>query len=209
MLTISKIPEFISYDLASPPSIQEVAKMCYMCATKFKEDFKRRYGCGMGEYHQNLRMEKGWDLIISGSSVIDAGRMVGYSNLSHFAKVFKRKFGVHPSSIKGPLTKLDKNIPWTKIEAVLNEDEYVGLTALVKLAKVSRSTLIKKFSLKYGLSVKKYHIKKKFERVLTEIKRGDIKVKDLGYGYGYTNTSNFISQFKAIYGTTPKKINYG
>ncbi|MDB5229568.1 MAG: helix-turn-helix transcriptional regulator [Chitinophagaceae bacterium] len=83
-----------------PPTIDELSKISAMSPTKLKKDFKCLYGLPIYEYFQKNRMIKARMMISSGEySIKQVGRMVGYTNLSHFASSFKKEFGILPSEL--------------------------------------------------------------------------------------------------------------
>lgn len=79
------------------PSIEKLARMSYMSATKLKNVFKKAFGMGMFEYYQKNRMHKAKELLCSGLySVSEVGDMIGYLNLSNFSCAFKKEFNYLP-----------------------------------------------------------------------------------------------------------------
>ncbi|WP_437882749.1 helix-turn-helix transcriptional regulator [Pseudomonas sp. LRF_L74] len=63
---------------------------------KLKEGFRRLYGKGVYALLQDLRMQRAALRLQAGEKVADVALAVGYSNPSHFAKVFRRHHGVTP-----------------------------------------------------------------------------------------------------------------
>ena len=60
---------------------------------------ERITGMNFKDYLIQLRMEEAKRLLSSGGiSVKDTAKMVGYNNISHFIKTFKRRVGASPSS---------------------------------------------------------------------------------------------------------------
>ena len=83
-----------------PKSIVELAKMAMMSPSKLKSSFKEIYGLPVYQYFQKKRMYKAKEMLISKKhSVRDVGMEVGYSNLSNFAKAFKKSFDQLPSDL--------------------------------------------------------------------------------------------------------------
>ncbi len=82
----------------TPPTINQLSKMCAMSPTKFKNDFKALYGLPVYEYYQQHRMAYARSLIQEGHYAIkEVGIMAGYSNLGHFAAAFKKEYAMLPS----------------------------------------------------------------------------------------------------------------
>jgi AraC-like DNA-binding protein len=89
-----------SGNLEKFPSIEELSKTAMMSSTKLKTKFKSLYGMKLYEFYNRNRMEKAKDLLETGKySVKEAGLEIGFSNLSNFAKAFKKEFGVLPNEM--------------------------------------------------------------------------------------------------------------
>jgi AraC-like DNA-binding protein len=80
------------------PSIAFLASESAMSTTKFKLTFKKIYGKSVYNYYLHYRMEiaRRW-LNENQMNVAEVGDRLGYKNLSHFARIFKKHFGVYPS----------------------------------------------------------------------------------------------------------------
>jgi AraC-like DNA-binding protein len=85
-----------------PPSINKLAKMAAMSPSKLKNSFKEIYGLPIYQYFQKHRMNKAKAMLLSRKySVKEVGIEVGFSNLSNFAKAFKKSFDQLPSDLIG------------------------------------------------------------------------------------------------------------
>lgn len=88
------------------PTIEDLAKMAAMSATKLKRSFKSIFGLPVYEYYQKHRMHVAKDILLSGKyTVKQVGQRVGYQNISHFAAAFKKIHGLLPSQM---LVKIGK-----------------------------------------------------------------------------------------------------
>jgi AraC-like DNA-binding protein len=82
------------------PSIEELSRTAMMSTTKLKSKFKSFYGMKLYEFYNRNRLEKAREMLQSGRySVKQAGLEIGFSNLSNFAKAFKKEFGVLPKEM--------------------------------------------------------------------------------------------------------------
>ncbi|MHA4809891.1 helix-turn-helix transcriptional regulator [Flavitalea flava] len=82
------------------PSITELSKKAMMSSTKLKTKFKQIYGMKLYEFFNRNRMEKAREMLHTGKfTVKQVGNNVGFSNLSNFAKAFKKEFGILPKEI--------------------------------------------------------------------------------------------------------------
>ena len=84
-------------DLDEAPSIAELSKKAGINATKLKKDFKSVFGKTIGHYLRDARLQYAWLLFTSeGYSVTRVANEVGYTNVSHFSRRFKERFGMLP-----------------------------------------------------------------------------------------------------------------
>ncbi|GAB3936191.1 helix-turn-helix transcriptional regulator [Larkinella terrae] len=88
--------EIIS-DLSVPPVIRELAQVAAMSETKLKQLFKQTFGSTIYNYYQQARMEEAAFLLKQGKhSVGEVGYELGFSNLSHFSRIFEKHYGLNP-----------------------------------------------------------------------------------------------------------------
>ena len=88
-------------DLQVPPILKDICKQVGLGRDKFRQLFRQVYDATPYQYYQQRRMEEAKQLITSGEhSVMDAGYMVGYSHLGHFAQAFKKQFGYLPKDAR-------------------------------------------------------------------------------------------------------------
>jgi len=84
-------------DVSEPPSISSLATQVGMSETKLKQLFKQTFGDSIYNYFQKIRMEEAAFLLKqSAYSVSEVGFQLGFSNLSHFSRLFQRHYGVTP-----------------------------------------------------------------------------------------------------------------
>ncbi len=60
--------------------------------------FKKRYGMTVQEYLIRVRLETAADLLRVGHSVAESATLSGYTDVSNFSKMFRRRFGVSPGA---------------------------------------------------------------------------------------------------------------
>lgn len=88
--------EIIS-DLSVPPVIRELAQVAAMSETKLKQLFKQTFGTTIYNFYQQARMEEAAFLLKQGKhSVGEVGYELGFSNLSHFSRLFEKHYGLNP-----------------------------------------------------------------------------------------------------------------
>jgi AraC-like DNA-binding protein len=82
------------------PSIESLSKTAMMSSTKLKTRFKQIYGMKLYEFYNRNRLEQAREMLKTGDfSVKQVGINIGFSNLSNFAKAFKKEFGVLPKEV--------------------------------------------------------------------------------------------------------------
>ncbi len=82
----------------NPPSLLELAREVGLNDYKLKIGFRQCFKTTVFGTLQDYRMEQARQLLTEGSfTVTGIARTVGYTNRSHFAAAFKRKYGVNPS----------------------------------------------------------------------------------------------------------------
>lgn len=80
-----------------PPHIASLAQEAGMSEPKLRKLFRQTFGKGVFEYYQAGRMQKAAQLLREQRlTVSEVGYQLGFTNLSHFARVFEQHFGVKP-----------------------------------------------------------------------------------------------------------------
>ena len=82
------------------PSIDTLSRTAMMSSTKLKTRFKQIYGMKLYEFYNRNRLEQAREMLKTGNySVKQVGINIGFSNLSNFAKAFRKEFGLLPKEI--------------------------------------------------------------------------------------------------------------
>ena len=83
-------------------TIREISLKVGLNEKKLKAGFRDRFGLPIYAFLQRTRLERARVLMENGkTSVTDAALQVGYTNPSHFARLFRREFGLAPSVVIG------------------------------------------------------------------------------------------------------------
>lgn len=94
---LMNVRNIILANISNLPLIQTLATTVGMSETKLKLLFKQTFGDTIYNYYQKVRMEEAAFLLNqAGFSVSEVGYQLGFSNLSHFSRLFKRYYGVTP-----------------------------------------------------------------------------------------------------------------
>jgi len=95
--TIYKVKEQVHAHLESPPVIKDLVLLANMSPTKLNRLFKQIFGNSIFSYYQELRIKEAARLLKEEKlSVSDVGYQLGFTNLSHFTKVFEEHIGMKP-----------------------------------------------------------------------------------------------------------------
>ncbi len=87
--------------MAAPPTISSLALQVGVSSTKLKKGFKQVFGITIGQFLLQHRMVCARELILNRETdVTQAAFFVGYSNVSHFIRYYKKTFGVTPGCHK-------------------------------------------------------------------------------------------------------------
>jgi len=95
--TIYKVRERLLERLDASPTIDELADYANMSLSKLKRIFKQIFGDSIFNYYQAFRMQEAARLLKEDRlSVSEVGYRLGFSNLSHFSRVFEQHVGMKP-----------------------------------------------------------------------------------------------------------------
>ena len=98
---LKRVTEFIEHNLADEVSLEQLAAVAGMSAHHFAELFKRSTGSAPHQFVLRRRIERAKEALRNPQrSVIDAGFGAGFTNPSHFARVFRKLVGVSPSKFR-------------------------------------------------------------------------------------------------------------
>lgn len=79
------------------PDISSLAREVGMSEPKMRKLFKQTFGKGVFEYYQSMRMQEAARLLKEKRlTVSEVGYQLGFTNLSHFSRVFEQHTGMKP-----------------------------------------------------------------------------------------------------------------
>lgn len=91
------VKESLQSNPGEPPNIAALARNAGMSEPKLRKLFKQTFGKGVFEYYQYGRMQKAAQLLREKHlTVSEVGYQLGFTNLSHFARVFEQFIGMKP-----------------------------------------------------------------------------------------------------------------
>lgn len=99
---VYEVKDKILSNIDTPPILPELVKLSGMSESKLKRLFKQIFGKSIYNYYQSFRMKEAAYLLKEEKlSVSEVGYRVGFSNLSHFTRLFETHNGIKPKKFRG------------------------------------------------------------------------------------------------------------
>ena len=87
--------------VSQPRSIATIAQKVGLSARQIDRLFRAELGSGPAEVYRNMRIDYGrWFLMHSRRTVSEIATLTGFSDGAHFAREFRKRFGMSPSSLR-------------------------------------------------------------------------------------------------------------
>jgi AraC-like DNA-binding protein len=97
VVIIYQIRDKILQQLDVPPLLSDLAIQAGMSESKLKKLFKQIFGNSIFNYYQSFRMKEAARLLKEKKlTVSEVGYHLGFSNMSHFGKIFEEHIGMKP-----------------------------------------------------------------------------------------------------------------
>lgn len=97
IITIYRLRDQMLAHLDEPPVIADLAATSNMSPSKLKRLFRQIFGDSIFTYYQAFRMKEAGRLLREEKlSVTETGYRLGFTNLSHFTRVFEKHIGMKP-----------------------------------------------------------------------------------------------------------------
>jgi len=97
---VQAVQELFQSRYAEPHSLSSVARLVGMSPFQFSRVFSELAGLPPHRYLLRVRLDRARQMLLDGKSVTETCFDVGFSNLSHFTRSFRKRFGNVPSSLK-------------------------------------------------------------------------------------------------------------
>ena len=98
---IGDIEEYINFHYAQNITLKEMAGLYFMNEKYLGRLFAAETGLSFHQYLNRVRLERAVDLLINTSMpVLNIALECGYSNVTYFNRVFRRKFSVSPTEYR-------------------------------------------------------------------------------------------------------------
>jgi AraC family transcriptional regulator len=99
--TVDRVIEFVDADLTATITLDRMAGVAALSPFHFARAFKATTGLAPHRFVTARRLEAAKAaLLTSDASVVRVAHQVGFSNVSHFRRVFRREFGVAPGELR-------------------------------------------------------------------------------------------------------------
>jgi AraC family transcriptional regulator len=99
--TVDRVTEFVDADLAATITLDRMADVAALSPFHFARAFKATTGLAPHRFVTARRLEAAKAaLLTSNASVVRVAHQVGFSNVSHFRRVFRRELGVTPGQLR-------------------------------------------------------------------------------------------------------------
>lgn len=82
-------------------SLEAIAAESHVSADHLAREFRRRFGCTVGDYVRGLRVDFACERLAAGRDSLAAiAEAAGFADQSHFTRVFRRRTGVTPGAYR-------------------------------------------------------------------------------------------------------------
>ena len=96
-----KLKDIVQAHLFSDMSISELATLSGQSLSSFKRDFQKNYNDSPANYIRITRLHEAQKLLrVSTLSITEICYQVGFNDLSHFSKAFKKYIGISPAEYR-------------------------------------------------------------------------------------------------------------
>lgn len=95
--TLYRIKDHMITHINTAPKLEELADIAHMSVSKLGRLFRQIFGDSIYHYYQKIRMQEAAFLLREEKlSVSEVGYQLGFSNLSHFTRIFEKHLGIKP-----------------------------------------------------------------------------------------------------------------
>ncbi len=99
--TLAPAVSYVEANYHEKIRLATAARLCRLSPFQFSRNFKKENGLAFRDYVVKLRVQRAAQLIKdTRASVTEAAFVVGFNDLSYFARMFRRQFGVSPSHFR-------------------------------------------------------------------------------------------------------------
>lgn len=100
LVRLNTVLEYIGKQYTQPISNRELAALIHLSEDRFNHLFRESMGISPLNYMNEIRLKKAKNLLETGEyTVLEVATEVGFGDLNHFGRLFRKKYGCTPSSI--------------------------------------------------------------------------------------------------------------
>lgn len=104
--TCEQIKHYVCENYMNPVSLSEISREMNFSLPYLSKLFSEKVGIGFSEYLQNVRIEESLKILANtDAKLFEVARLVGYSDLKFFAKIFKKKMSMTPGRYRSLMRK--------------------------------------------------------------------------------------------------------
>lgn len=89
--------QYVNEHLASPLTLEQVAKVAYLSPSRFRHLFVAQTGMGLRQYILWRRLVSVWERRMQGVSLSEAAHAAGFADSAHLARTSRSMLGLPPS----------------------------------------------------------------------------------------------------------------
>lgn len=94
-----QIINYLNDHLCETLTVEQIAKDNRIGTSKLKQMFRELHGCGVLQYHINMKLEEAKRLLRVGEmNITQISEYLGFSTVHYFSRLFKNKIGVSPNN---------------------------------------------------------------------------------------------------------------
>ena len=98
---LKRVREILHAHFSEPISLVNLAQTVDVHPVHLAREFRRFYGCTLGEYARGLRIEFACrKLSASDMPLVEISLAAGFSHQAHFSRIFKRQIGITPREFR-------------------------------------------------------------------------------------------------------------
>lgn len=98
---LRRVVETVQDEFARPLTLSELAKTAGVHPSHLAQVFREHYRCALGEFIRRIRVERAIEQMADpDASLSDISLATGFSDQSHFSRVFKRVTGMTPAQYR-------------------------------------------------------------------------------------------------------------
>ncbi|WP_236705146.1 helix-turn-helix domain-containing protein [Hymenobacter sp. AT01-02] len=97
---LKQVYHYLEQHYAEPITVQELADQTFLTVPAFCRYFKRMTGQTLTNFLQEYRVSQACLLLLQGLPVLEVSYAVGFNNLSHFNRTFRKLTGQSPSAYR-------------------------------------------------------------------------------------------------------------